>query len=125
MCAFMRPMIFRVWLRALSCVLFVLAAVVPADAGEIEVPFEPLEPSSPEVKRIVSIAESGALDKAVAEAQTLVSKQSDNLEAWMLLGLMRAESGEYEKAMAAFEKGIRKTDADLPFLRTLARRRET
>lgn len=117
----MTPTIFRIWLRILNSVLFVLAVAAPIGAGEIEVPFEPLEPSSPEVKRLISLAESGALDKAVADAQKLASKQPDNIDAWMFLGLMQAESGEYEKALAAFEKGIRKTDADLPFLLMMAR----
>lgn len=117
----MNPMLSRIWLRALNGALFVFFSASLMSAGEIEVPFEPMPPSSPEVKKLMSIAESGALDKAAAEAQKLTTKQPDNLDAWMFLGLMQSESGEYEKALAAFEKGIRKMDADLPFLLMMAR----
>lgn len=82
---------------------------------------EQLAFSSSEAKKLIGEVQSGDGETALKDAVNLAKKHPDNLEIWMIVGSLHAEAGEYNDALAAFEKGIRNQPTDLPFLLVAAR----
>jgi tetratricopeptide (TPR) repeat protein len=91
----------------------------PAHGGAV--PSAQMEYRTPEAKKLIARIESGDAEGARKELKKLLRRQPDNLELWMIEGLLLAGDGDYAAAIAALEKGVRGKDTDLPFLVMQAR----
>lgn len=107
----------KCFFRLIACIV-VCVFTARADEGYDD---ERLPLQSPEARKVIDLLNSGDVDRGLKQAEQLAKKQPGNLELLMLVGMIHAETGEYEKALAAFKKGIRGSEKDLPFILNVAR----
>ncbi len=100
-----------IWLL-LACRLF---------AATVDISGERLEYLSADAKAVIAKMENQEPAIVLKHATKLTKKHPENVELWMIVGSLEATLGEYDKAVAALEKGVRGQASDVPFFLLIAR----